>query len=97
MNKRVLIPAIMLFVLLMACLPVMAAPFGNLDVIAPGGIQIYVDGKLRGVTSKEENGLEVKNILEGEHTLKAEKDGKVLLERSFDVEIGLTTTIKIEE
>ena len=48
---------------------------GHIQVVCPSGVQIFLDGALKGITSDDVGGIILGNVPPGTHTLKAVKPG----------------------
>jgi helix-turn-helix protein len=76
---------------------VFASTLGNLHVIAPPGIEVYVDGDHMGTTSASDGGLLIRGVTaDEEHALSAEKNGETIFHKEFTVETNRTTTMTIQ-
>ncbi len=69
---------------------------GELYIEAAPGISIFIDGAPQGVTNIEDKGLRL-ILLEGEYTLRAEVDGKVIFEHTFYLDSGQNMVITINQ
>ena len=75
MKPRISLVALIFSLGLAYTLVAQAAATGSLWVHAEPGIQIFLDGKLQGVTKAETGGLLLQDIPAGSHSLKAVKEG----------------------
>ena len=87
--------AFIMILLLMITAPAARADMpGDLYVDAPPGISIFIDDEHQGVTNIDDKGLRL-ILLEGQYTLRAEIDGKVIFEKSFYLDSGGSMVITI--
>ncbi len=69
--------------LVFVCVPQALAQTGDVQVTAPPGMRIYVDGRFKGVTTAQEDGKYLRHLPTGRHTIRAEKSG--FLAKFFEV------------
>jgi formylglycine-generating enzyme required for sulfatase activity len=67
-----LLPVLFLFVLI---LPVSAAETGFIQIKCDPGVQIFLDGNFKGITSSDVGGLIIQNVSTGRHEIKSLKSG----------------------
>ena len=92
-----LIYAVIMIACLLAFAPAARADMpGELYIEASPGISIFIDGAPQGLTSKEDKGLRI-ILLEGQYTLRAELEGKVIFLHTFYLESGGTSVITINK
>lgn len=87
--------ALTLSLLLTCTLPALASDVGDLQLYAEPGVQVHVDGRLRGTTSADEDGLYLRALPVGIREIKAIKPGfvaktlRVMIERGKVAELRL--------
>ncbi len=71
-------------VLLLTSVPVVSFA-GDVQVLCPPALRVYLDGKAVGTSSAKEDGLFLGDVKEGSHVVRVERDGFV--PQSFKVEV----------
>ncbi|OYV97665.1 MAG: hypothetical protein B7Z68_02940 [Acidobacteria bacterium 21-70-11] len=71
-------------VLLLTSIPVVSFA-GDVQVLCPPALRVYLDGKAVGASSAKEDGLFLADVKEGSHVIRVERDG--FLPQSFKVEV----------
>ena len=65
----------MIIVVLTASFPALATETGFIQVKCTPGVQIFLDGDLKGITNTDVGGLIIQNVSPGQHEIKAVKEG----------------------
>ncbi|NWG00871.1 MAG: PEGA domain-containing protein [Thermoanaerobaculaceae bacterium] len=72
-----------------------AALAGDVQVLCEPGLQVFLDGVPVGVSNAREDGLFLRRVAEGHHTIRVEREGYVA--RSYEVEVGAgPTEVRVE-
>lgn len=87
-----------LYVLSIAlCFSAMAANTGDVQITCRPGIRIYLDGKFKGITKADEDGLYLEGLKAGTYKLRAEKSDFMPQTFSLQIKAGETIEVKIGE
>ncbi|MBL4846331.1 MAG: hypothetical protein JKY65_12455 [Planctomycetes bacterium] len=69
---------------------------GFIEVLGPPGIQVYLDGRLQGVTSSELKGYIIQDVTPGHHVLRASKAGFLNQEEKIQVVGGEVVSWRVK-
>jgi len=95
MKNRISLVALIFSLGLAYALVAQSAATGSLWVHAEPGIQIFLDGKLQGVTKAEAGGLLLQDVPAGSHSLKAVKEGFAAKTLTFSLKAGEAKVVQL--
>lgn len=76
--------------------PAEAFASGDLQILCPPGVTVYIDGNFKGVTNSNEEGLFIEGLSAGSHTLKAVLKGFRSQTENFSIWSGRLTEIRLQ-
>ncbi|MBI4613179.1 MAG: PEGA domain-containing protein [Planctomycetes bacterium] len=88
--------ALALAVTVLSGIPTAAQETGRVQVTAPPGLRVYVDGRIAGKTTDADDGIFLERVAAGERTIRLEKQGFDPEERKVTVPAGGIVEVRID-